>query len=43
MSLLVISDILRLLVSTLNADDKYSLRNGETLRQPIQIQLSRTQ
>ena len=40
MTLLVISEILGLFVSTLNADDKYSLRNSNNLPQPIQMQLS---
>ena len=40
MSLLVISEILGLFVNTLTADDKYSCRNSENLRQPIQVQLS---
>ena len=39
MSLLVISEFLRLFVNTLTADDKYSLRNTENLYQPIQMQL----
>ena len=43
MSLPVISEILALFFSTLNTDDKYSLRNSETLRQLIQIKLSKKQ
>ena len=43
MSLLKISEILWLFVDTLTADDKYSLRNSENLRQPIQLHLSKTQ
>ena len=39
---LVISKISRLFVNTLAADEmKYSLRNCENLRQPIQMQLSK--
>ena len=30
-----------LFVKTLTADDKYSLRNSENLRQPIKMQLSK--
>ena len=37
MPLLVISDTLGLFAITLTADDKYSLRNSENLRQPIEI------
>ena len=43
MSLSVISEILALFFSTLNTDDKYSLRNSETLRQLIQMKLSKKQ
>ena len=39
MSLLAISEILRLFLNRLTVDDKYSLRNSENLRQPIQIEL----
>ena len=41
MSLLVLSEILRLFVDILTADDKYSLRNKKNLQQQIQIQLSK--
>lgn len=41
MSLLVICEILGLFLNTLFADDKYSLRNGEILEQPIQMHLSK--
>ena len=41
MFLLVICEIVGLFVNTLTADDKYSLRNSENLRQPIQMQLSK--
>ena len=43
MSFLVISETLGLLVNTLTGDDKYSLRNSDNLRQPIQMQLSQQQ
>ena len=43
MPLLVICEILGLLTNTLNADDKYSLRNRESLLQPIQMPLSKKQ
>ena len=43
MSLLKIFEILGLFFNTLNADDKYCLRNSEKLRQPIQMQLSKKQ
>ena len=43
MSLSVISEILALFFSTLNTDDKYSLRSSETLRQLIQMKLSKKQ
>ena len=42
-SLLVIWKILRLFLNTFSAVDKYSLRNGEYLTQPIQIKLSQKQ
>ena len=38
-SLLLISEILRMFVNTLNADDKYSLNYREKLLQPIQMDL----
>ena len=38
MSLLVIYEILGLLVNTLIADDKYSVRNSDTLWLAIEIQ-----
>ena len=38
MALLMISEILRLFVETMTADGKYSLCNGENLRQSIQMQ-----
>ena len=41
MSLLVISEILGLFGNTLIGDDKYSLRNSENLRHPIQMELSK--
>lgn len=41
MSLLVLSEILRLFVDILTADDKYSLRYKKNLQQLIQIQLSK--
>ena len=43
MSLLVIFQILKLFVKTLAVNDKYSLRNGENLPHPVQIQLSKKQ
>ena len=43
MSLLAISEILRLFLNRLTVDDKYSLRNSENLRQPIQIELFKRQ
>ena len=43
MPLLVICEILGLLTNTLNADGKYSLRNRESLLQPIQMPLSKKQ
>ena len=43
MSFLVISEILALFVNTRTADGKYSVRNNENLRQPIQMQLSQKQ
>ena len=43
MSTLVTSKIIRLFVSTLTADDKYSLCNRKNLSQPIQMQLSKKQ
>ena len=39
----MISEIFELLVNTLTADDKYSLRNSEDFRQPIQVRLSKKQ
>ena len=39
LSLLVISEILRLFVTTLTADGKISIPNTENLLQPIQFQL----
>ena len=39
----MISEILGLLVNTLTADDKYSLRNSENLSQQIQMHLSKKQ
>ena len=41
MSLLVICEISRQFVNTFTPDDKYSLRNGEILEQPIQMHLSK--
>ena len=38
MSLLVICEILGLFVNTLTADDKYSVRNSDTLWLAIEIQ-----
>ena len=43
MFLLKICEILWLFVNTLTADDKYSLRYRESLRQTIQVQLSKKQ
>ena len=43
MSTLVTSKIIRLFVSILTADDKYSLCNRKNLSQPIQMQLSKKQ
>ena len=43
MSGLVICAILGLFVNTLTSDGKYSLRKGENLRKPIQMQLSKKQ
>ena len=43
MSILVIYEILGLFVNTLPADDRYSFRNSENLRQLIEIQLSKKQ
>ena len=40
-SLFMRSEILRLLVNKLTADDKYFLHNSENLCQPIQMQLSK--
>ena len=42
-SLLVICKVLRLLLNTLTADDKYSLVKRDNLRKPIQMQLSQEQ
>ena len=39
----MISEIFELFVNTLTADDKYSLRNSEDFRQPIQVRLSKKQ
>ena len=39
-SLLVIWIVLTLFVNTLTADDKYSLRKRDNVRQPIHMQLS---
>ena len=41
--LLVLCKILRLILNTLTADDKYSLLNRENLTQPIQILVSQKQ
>ena len=41
--MLVLCKILSLFVSTLTADDKYSLLNTDNLMQPIQILLSQKQ
>ena len=43
MSLLVIHKVLGLFVSTLIANDKYSLLDRDNLRQPIAMQLSNIQ
>ena len=43
MSLLVISEILRLFVHTWTVDDKYSLRKSENLLKPIKMQLPQKQ
>ena len=43
MSLLVISEILRLFVSTLTADQNYSSLNSKNLAQSIQMQFSKKQ
>ena len=40
---LLISEMFRLFLNTLTADDKYSLGNSENLLQPTQIQLSKKQ
>ena len=40
-SLLVISEILRLLANRLTVDDRFSLLKRNNLRQPIQFQLSK--
>ena len=40
---LTVSGILGLVVNILTADDQYSLRNRQNLRQPIQLQLSQKQ
>ena len=42
-SLLVIFKILRLLINTFTADEKYYLLNRNCLTQPIQMQLSQKQ
>ena len=42
-SLLVIWKILRLFVTTLSAEEKYSLLNRDNLMQPIHMQLSQEQ
>ena len=41
MSLLVISDILRLFVNTMAADEGYPVCNRDNLRHPTDIQLSK--
>ena len=41
MSLLMICEISWQFVNIFTADDKYSLRNGEILEQPIQMHLSK--
>ena len=38
-----ISETLGVFVNTLTADERYSLQNRKTLRQPIQLQLSKKQ
>ena len=43
MFLLVICEILRLFVNTLNADDNYSVRYRGDLLQPFQTELSKNQ
>ena len=43
MSALVLSEILRLFVNTLTADDKYSSKNIQNLPQQFQTQLSQKQ
>ena len=43
MSLFVLSEILRLFLETLVADDKYSLLNQKNLLEPIRMQLSKKQ
>ena len=43
LSVLEISQILGLLVNSLTANDKYSLRNSENLTQPNQMQLIQNQ
>ena len=40
MSLLVISKILKLLLNTFTADEKYSFLNRDNLMQPIHMELS---
>ena len=42
-TLLVKSKILRLFITTLTADEKYSLLNRDSITQPIQMQLSQKQ
>ena len=42
-SLLLICKVLKLFVNALTAHDKYSLPNGDNLRQPNQMQLSEKQ
>ena len=39
MSLLTISDILRLFFNRLSADDQYSLPNSDNLQQPLKMKL----
>ena len=41
MSLLEISEILRLFVYALTPDDKYSLRSSHNIQQPMQMELSK--
>ena len=43
MSLLMICEILGLFSNILTVDYMYSLRNNESLQQPIQMQLSKKQ